>query len=71
MKSDYSAIFVNGEVFNCINNMSLMDLLIYLEFDINLIAVEYNAEIISYNNMSNTILKPNDTIEIITIVGGG
>nr|YP_009294547.1 thiamine biosynthesis protein S [Asparagopsis taxiformis]AOM66030.1 thiamine biosynthesis protein S [Asparagopsis taxiformis] len=71
MSVNYNQIIVNGEVFNCMYNMSLMNLLMYLDFDLKSIAVEYNSEIVSYDNMSSIILQPNDCIEVITIVGGG
>jgi len=71
MNLNYNAILVNGEVFNCRKDMSLNDLLSYLEFDIKLIAVEYNYEIIAYHEFENIMLKAKDKIEIITIVGGG
>nr|YP_009295895.1 thiamine biosynthesis protein S [Schimmelmannia schousboei]AOM64830.1 thiamine biosynthesis protein S [Schimmelmannia schousboei] len=67
----YNTIFVNGQAFNCCQSMSLKSILLYLEFDLNMVAVEYNQEIITNNHFDNIFLKSNDCLEVITIVGGG
>nr|YP_009346774.1 hypothetical protein [Gracilaria firma]YP_009498040.1 Ycf40 [Gracilaria changii]APR74309.1 hypothetical protein [Gracilaria firma]ART65303.1 Ycf40 [Gracilaria changii] len=71
MNKIYNTIFVNGEAFNCYIKMSLKELLMYLEFELNSIIVEYNGCIIHMTEFDNTFFKPQDKIEIITIVGGG
>ena len=35
------------------------------------VAVELNAEIVPQNQFELTILKPGDTVEVVTLVGGG
>nr|YP_009296305.1 hypothetical protein Sebd_153 [Sebdenia flabellata]AOM65240.1 hypothetical protein Sebd_153 [Sebdenia flabellata] len=67
----YNIVFVNGQAFNCYQSMCLKDLLIYLNFDTNLVAVEYNKEIINSSFFDAVILKSQDCIEVITIAGGG
>nr|YP_010985900.1 thiamine biosynthesis protein ThiS [Grateloupia asiatica]WOL36818.1 thiamine biosynthesis protein ThiS [Grateloupia asiatica] len=67
----YNTVFVNGQAFNCDKYMSLKDLLIYLDFTIDFIAVEYNNEILDSSYFHNTFMQPQDSIEVITIVGGG
>lgn len=67
----YYTVFVNGQAFNCLATMCLKDLLIYLDFNINLIAVEYNQEILINSHFDSTFLQAQDRIEVITIVGGG
>lgn len=67
----YLTIFINGEPFHCDAHMSLANILSYLDFNINDIVVEYNQQIISKNYFNNLSFKDNDSIEIITIVGGG
>nr|YP_009396083.1 thiamin biosynthesis protein S [Dasya naccarioides]ARW65269.1 thiamin biosynthesis protein S [Dasya naccarioides] len=67
----YITVFINGEPFNCNYLMSIKDLLLYLNFNLDIIIVEYNEEIISPYLYSNYVLNMNDNIEIITIVGGG
>lgn len=70
-KENYFTIFVNGKRFNCSKFMSIKDLLLYLEYDLNTVIIEYNNIIINLSNFDNFFVKKNDTIEIITIVGGG
>jgi sulfur carrier protein len=36
-----------------------------------LVAVEYNGEILHRQLWDTTYLRPNDRLEIVTIVGGG
>nr|YP_009488664.1 Ycf40 [Grateloupia filicina]AWD77433.1 Ycf40 [Grateloupia filicina]BCB14988.1 Ycf40 [Grateloupia asiatica] len=67
----YNTVFVNGQAFNCYQSMSLKDLLIYLDFNTDFIAVEYNNEILDNSCFHNTFMQPQDTIDVITIVGGG
>nr|QCI06090.1 Thiamin biosynthesis protein S [Delesseria sanguinea] len=67
----YITVFINDEPFNFNDFMSLKDLLLYLNFNLNVIIVEYNKEIVTSSNYENIFLKTNDFIEVITIVGGG
>lgn len=68
---NYFTIFVNGEALIYSNDMSLKDLLSYLNFDITNIIVEYNKKIITSENFNKVFLSMSDRIEVITIVGGG
>nr|QCI06970.1 Thiamin biosynthesis protein S [Halydictyon mirabile] len=67
----YITILINGEPFNCQCSMSLKQLLLYLNFDFNSIIIEYNHKILVYSQYENIFFSKNDSIEIITIVGGG
>nr|YP_009397115.1 thiamin biosynthesis protein S [Spyridia filamentosa]ARW66301.1 thiamin biosynthesis protein S [Spyridia filamentosa] len=72
MNIKYSTIFVNGQPFNCFNNMSLKDILLYLDFNIDAVIIEYNkSQILRPNSFDSFYLNNNDSLEIITIVGGG
>nr|YP_009391328.1 thiamin biosynthesis protein S [Dipterocladia arabiensis]ARW59472.1 thiamin biosynthesis protein S [Dipterocladia arabiensis] len=71
MFDNYIIIFINGEPFNCHQSMSIKDLLLYLNFNLDVIVVEYNKEIIDLSLYDSYFLKMNDAIEVITIVGGG
>nr|ARW63818.1 thiamin biosynthesis protein S [Chondria sp. (in: red algae)] len=68
---DYLTIFINGEPFHCDSHMSLANVLLYLGINRDNIVVEYNHQIISKNDFNNLSFKQNDSLEIITIVGGG
>jgi sulfur carrier protein len=71
MKNNYITIQINGEPFNCPNNMSIHDLICYFDINSKLVLVEYNEDMIYDNQFTDILLKPNDKLEIITIVGGG
>ena len=71
MKNNYITIQINGEPFNCPNNMSIYDLICYFDINSKLVLVEYNEDMIYDNQFTDILLKPNDNLEIITIVGGG
>nr|YP_010851509.1 thiamine biosynthesis protein S [Echinothamnion hookeri]WGH14448.1 thiamine biosynthesis protein S [Echinothamnion hookeri] len=67
----YFTILINGDPFNCDSSMSLFDIVTYLGIDINNVVVEYNHEIIDRTQFYSLSFRPNDCIEIISIVGGG
>nr|AOM64629.1 thiamine biosynthesis protein S [Riquetophycus sp.] len=71
MNLAYNTIILNGETLNCISLMSIYDLLVYLEFDVSRVVVEYNSKIIPNNDFDNILINNNDRLEVITIVGGG
>nr|QCI04492.1 Thiamin biosynthesis protein S [Antithamnion hubbsii] len=71
MNKEYYKIIVNGEPFNCYKSMSLQDILIYLDINIHTVIVEYNQVIINFSQFEYIFVRPNDYLEIITIVGGG
>nr|QVY58242.1 thiamine biosynthesis protein S [Eucheuma denticulatum] len=71
MNFTYNTIFINGQAFNCIYSMSLQDLVLYLDFDINTIIVEYNQQIVSKELFDKIFFKHQDRLEVVTIVGGG
>ena len=64
-------IQVNGETKSCDAQMALPDLLVQLQLNPRLIAVEYNGEILHRQYWDNTKMQSGDRLEIVTIVGGG
>jgi len=52
-------------------NASISDLLIKLDVKAPRVAVECNLEIIPKTDYKTTLLKENDTLEIVGFVGGG
>nr|CRF40208.1 Thiamin biosynthesis protein S [Laurencia snackeyi] len=68
---NYLTIFINGDPFNCDSSMSLTDILLYLNIDLDNVVVEYKDQIIDKKRFNTLFLKSNDSIELITIVGGG
>lgn len=69
--NDEITIYLNGEPYNCVGNISIEILLKYLNFNIDLVAVEYNNEIVEKEKWDEIILTQGDKLEILTIVGGG
>lgn len=68
---NYLTVFINGDPFNCQKSMSLLDILHYLNFDVNSVIVEYNYVIVYEEQFKNLYLNHNDSVEVISIVGGG
>ena len=65
------SVIINGKSDNIPEGTSLLTLLDNLDIDPGRVAVEHNMEIVNKNDFNDTVLKENDTLEIITFVGGG
>ena len=65
------SVLINGQSNNIAEGTSLLTLLEKLDIDPGRVAVEYNMEIVNKSNFNDTVLKENDTLEIITFVGVG
>lgn len=63
--------FLNGEEYYCTKTITLSELLEYLTYQSSLFVIEYNNFICHKNKWNKILIQRNDTIEIITIVGGG
>ncbi len=70
-ESDPITLQVNGESHTCSPNILLPNLLDQLGLNPRLIAVEYNGEILHRQFWTDTEMKADDRLEIVTIVGGG
>jgi len=64
-------ITINGNLYQFTYQVSLYSLLEYLGFQYNLIVLDYNGTILPQEFWSQTFLHENDSIEILTIAGGG
>lgn len=64
-------IKVNGKSVNCSLGITLPDLLTEMKFNLRLVVVEYNGEILHRQFWENTTIKKGDSLEVVTIVGGG
>ena len=71
MNNLYFKVLVNGEPFNCSSSMSIQDILVYLNIDIQKVIVEYNQVVVNYLQFNEILMQEGDKLEIITIVGGG
>ena len=63
--------FFNGEEYYSTKPITLSELIKYFDYQSSLFVIEYNNFICHKNKWNNIIIQKNDTIEIITIVGGG
>ncbi len=64
-------ITVNGENNEFPTDTSLLELLKSLNIDERHVAVELNLKIVPRSQFSEKLLTENDTLEIVTFVGGG
>ncbi len=64
-------ININGENKECPTGSSVSKLLESLDIDNRYIAVELNHKIVPRTQFSERILQENDSLEIVTFVGGG
>jgi sulfur carrier protein len=65
------AVWVNGDRRQFTAPVLLPDFLTDQGFNLRLIAVEYNGEILHRQFWPETYLKEGDRLEVVTIVGGG
>ena len=63
--------FLNGEQYSIKDQITLLELITYFNYNSSLLVLEYNNSICNKKNWNNIIIKNNDKIEIVTIVGGG
>ena len=69
--SNQITLSLNGETRTCSSLTPLPDILQELGFNLRLIAVEYNGEILHRQFWSDTKIHQGDRLEVVTIVGGG
>lgn len=66
-----NTFFFNGQEYYATESISLLELIHYFNYSSSLIVVEYNNFICEKLKWNDIQIKKNDSIEIITIVGGG
>jgi sulfur carrier protein len=64
-------LMVNGQDQQCAPETLLPDLLLQLKMNPQLVAIEYNGEILHRQFWSGKVIEEGDTLEVVTIVGGG
>ena len=65
------SFFLNGQEYYTYNTLTISELISYFNYNSTLFVLEYNNFICAKINWKKIILKNNDKLEIITIVGGG
>lgn len=63
--------FLNGQEYKSQGKFTLFELLNYFNYDINLLVIEHNNLVRKKPNWHQILIKNNDIIEVVTIVGGG
>lgn len=63
--------FLNGYKFYTTHSLTIKDILQYFNYQNTLFVIEYNNLICDKNEWSKIKINHDDTVEIITIVGGG
>jgi thiamine biosynthesis protein ThiS len=63
-------LFINGIKYKS-TPITVQQLLIFLKCNKNAIAIECNKTLLQQKNWENIVLQHNDSLEIVTIVGGG
>ena len=65
------SFYMNGEPYQIKEKLTLLDLLLYFNYNDSLLVIEYNNLICNKRNWDTIFIKDQDKIEIVTIVGGG
>ena len=63
--------YFNGQFYTVSKPITLLELLIYFNYQPSLLVIEYNKSICNKENWSKIIIQMNDKIEAVSIVGGG
>jgi sulfur carrier protein len=63
--------FLNGQKYYTKQNITLFDLINYFNCNDSLLVLEHNNLICNKKKWKETVIKDQDKIEIVTIVGGG
>ena len=65
------SFFINGEAYYTKTTLTLFDLILYFNYNDCLLVIEHNHLISNRQNWPQIFIQDQDTIEIVTIVGGG
>jgi len=63
--------FFNGQEYYTQHDITLFELITYFNYNLSLLVLEYNNLICNKKDWNKIFVTNNDTIEIVTIVGGG
>ena len=63
--------YLNGQKYLTSHPLTLLELIIYFNYNKSLLVIEYNNLICNQQEWNKITLQNKDKIEIVTIVGGG
>lgn len=69
--SNLKYFLLNGHAYYTKDEFTILELINYFNYNTSLLVLEYNSLICDKKSWNNIILKNNDRIELVTIVGGG
>ena len=69
--TDAIAITINGDPQTVPVGLTIAELLVRLDRDPRVLAVERNLELVRRKQHGETVLADGDSLEIVTLVGGG
>lgn len=69
--SKFKHFFLNGQKYYTEHEFTIFELIDYFNYNTSLLVLEYNNLICDKKNWDKIVLKNNDRIELVTIVGGG
>ena len=64
-------ITINGQIHKFDTTLNITDLLKHLNVSNKMIVIELNLNIVNKEDYDKTYFKENDSIEIVSFVGGG
>ena len=62
---------LNGQSYYTTQNLTLLDIIIYFNYNNSLLVLELNQFVYNKKKWHETFIKNNDKLEIVSIVGGG
>ena len=68
-KSNY--FFLNGHEYFINSELTILEIVNYFNYNTSLLVLEHNSLICNKKDWDKIYIENNDTIEIVTIVGGG
>ena len=71
VKQTNQMINLNGANYIFNYRFTIAELLVYLGFNTNIIVIDYNGTILVQSLWAQTYLQNNDSLEILSITGGG
>ena len=62
---------LNGQYYYTTQDLTILDIIIYFNYQDSLLVLELNQWVCNKTKWSHTVITNYDTLEIISIVGGG
>ena len=69
--SNIKQFYLNGQKYTTSNSLTLLELILYFNYNRSLLVIEYNNLICNEKHWNKITIQDKDKIEIVTIVGGG